>query len=98
MSVRDRLQEFWPHDDSPGWTDYPRNDIRTHRFIARWNRRTAIVVFFGGLWYASTMSKAPSLAALVVALAAWLYAVSNRVRLDALEWELQLEQEDGGEE
>ena len=98
MSVRDRLREFWPHDDSPGFTDYPRYDIRGHRFIARWNRRTALVVFFGGLWYASTTSEPAVPAAFALALAASCYAASNGMRLEALEWELQLEREDGDEQ
>jgi hypothetical protein len=98
VTVLDRLRAFWPHDDSPGFTDYPENDIRAHRHIARWNRRFAVAIFFGGLWYASTTATPATTAAVALALAASFYTSSNGMEVQALRWELQLErEEDGGE-
>jgi hypothetical protein len=91
-SLTQKLREFWPHDDSPGFTDYPENDIKTHRLMAKWGERAAAVVFFGGVWLAQ---RSPELEAVgMLSFAALIYAASNRMRQQALRWELQLEREE----
>jgi hypothetical protein len=93
VTVLDRLRAFWPHDDSPGFTDYPETDIQAHRSMARWNRRFAVVIFFGGLWYASTTAATTATGAVALALATSFYASANGMEVQALRWELQLERE-----
>jgi len=71
-------------------TDYPKADIETHRSIAKWNRRIALVVLVGGLWYSSAEAANPELAALsAVAISAMAYAAATSMRLQALEWEIE---------
>jgi len=89
-----RLRELWPYDDSPGFTDSPEADIQTHRWMATWGDRAGIVIFFLGVWAAQ---RSPDVEAVgILSLAALIYAGSNRLRQQALQWELQLERE--GEE
>jgi hypothetical protein len=91
-SVIEKLRALWPHDDSPGFSDHPENDIRTHRSMAKWGERAAAVVFFGGVWLAQ---RSPELEAVgMLSFAALIYAASNRMRQQALRWELQLEREE----
>jgi len=90
-SVIEKLRELWPHDDSPGFSDYPENDIRTHRSMAKWGERAAAVVFFAGVWLAQ---QSPNVEVVgMLSFAALIYAASNRMRQQALRWELQLERE-----
>lgn len=91
-SVIEKLRELWPHDDSPGFSDYPENDIRTHRSMAKWGERAAAVVFFAGVWLAALQSPNVEVVGML-SFAALIYAASNRMRQQALEWELQLERE-----
>jgi len=90
-SVIDKLRDLWPHDDSPGFSDNPETDIRTHRSMAKWGERAAAVVFFAGVWLAQ---QSPNVEVVgMLSFAALIYAASNRMRQQALEWELQLERE-----
>jgi len=86
------VRSCWPHDDSPGFSDYPENDIRTHRSMAKFGERAAGVVFFIGIWLAHTSSRVA--VAAMVSFAALIYATSNRMRQQALRWELELQKEE----
>lgn len=88
MSIRDYLPT-----DGPGYTDYPDNDIRTHRKIAwslRWMGLLGLVLFTyialqtGPVWM------------LGVAVAVYLICnqASSQLRIEALEWEVALQQRD----
>lgn len=77
---------------SPGFTDYPEVDIKTHRSIARSTRLIGLFAFLGGLYAFHTMDIplwAPFVAGLFCELSA------TNLRLQALEWETQLHAGDG---
>jgi len=68
-----------------GLTNYPRRDIETHRFVARWNARFAGLVVLGGVYTEAVGALEVSYAA-VLATAALMYAVSLSMRIQALRW------------
>lgn len=87
-----RLREWWPHDDSPGYSDQPECDIRTHRSNARlyrWAGVAALLVCFVAAFQAADPIY------LAYGLAAFAFAGVGELilRVQALEWELQLERE-----
>ena len=81
-----RLPDF--ADDSPGFTSYPENDIRTHRQLARfgaWMGNIGLISFgYLGVTEASMWLLAIGIIAYSVC-----QTMSIQLRLQALEWELK---------
>ena len=78
------------------YTDYPENDIRTHRSIAKWNSRIAVAVLLGGAYYATTVEPTLEVGAIAVAVASLVFVSAQSMRIQALEWELEETTEKGG--
>ena len=71
------------------YTSFPKVDIKTHRSIARWNKRISVLVFVAGTLYVPT-AESPSFAAIAtVAIAGMIYSAALSMRLQALEWQIQ---------
>lgn len=71
------------------YTDYPENDIRTHRSIAKWNRRLAYPIMAGGCFYYARYESEPWVLAIVFAVTALVLVSAYGMRIQALEWELE---------
>lgn len=83
-------------DDSPGFSDHPEADIKTHRQLAKGGRLIAALLFFTGSYLATKPEYSPELAITSgTAFAAIAYASANGLSMQALRWELQLEREGG---
>lgn len=80
--------------DGPGFTDHPRTDIATHRSIARGTKRIGWLVFALGV-AAAYLHSAPWYAG--GGFAVWMLSAlsSFGLRLQALEWEYELDVEGG---
>lgn len=85
------IREFLP-TDGPGYTDYPEVDIRAHRKNARFLRLIGvgmlIVLFSGGVIFQNLQSLALAILVYLVCL-----QLSSEHRLEALEWEIELQRE-----
>ncbi|WP_224332888.1 hypothetical protein [Haloprofundus halobius] len=86
--VRETVERFLP-TDGPGHTDYPEVDIRTHRNIAKWNFRIGIAAGVAGLYYGSKTGETWTMFA-GLAFAALSFWSATQLRLEALEWEVEL--------
>jgi len=85
-------------DDSPGFSDHPRVDIKTHRQLAKGVRIIAVLLFLTGSYLATKPGYSPELAITSgTAFAAIAYASANGLSVQALRWELQLGREGGDE-
>jgi len=82
----------WLTTDGPGHTNYPEADIATHRSIARTNRWIGYVgsVLLIAAWYIGRRSDPVGVAGGVLFLLAVTQAASMALRLEALEWEVEL--------
>lgn len=78
------------------YTDYPDTDIQTHRSVAKWNERFAVIVIFGGLFYGASIESVET-GAVAIALGAVAFAVAQSMKIKALRWQLE-ETENGGNE
>lgn len=93
-TITERFQEYWPHDDSPGYSDYPEVDIKAHRRNAVALRVFGLFSFIAGVGVTSTGGgEVYAIYGLVGALLC-LWAGDN-LRLQALEWEIELLKENG---
>lgn len=90
--IKERLASFWPHDESPGYTEYPEADIKAHRANAVQSRRFGLVLFIGAIIATSVTGDGNYFIA-GVALAALCMWASASFRVQALEWEVQLERD-----
>lgn len=91
-----RLSDFT--DGSPGFSDQPRTDIKTHRQLAMGIRLIAVVLFFAGFYLSTIPQYSPELAMTAgIAFSAIAYASANELSIQALRWELQLERGGGNE-
>lgn len=88
--IRARFSEYWPHDDSPGFSDHPEVDIKTHRSIAKTLRLIALGVFVAGLVGALTEGEGWPVLVFALAVALLCLWAADNLRLQALEWEIQL--------
>lgn len=88
------LKKYWPHDDTPGYSDYPEADIRAHRSNAKWARRLGMLIAAAGVLFGAKTGDASN----VWMGLAWgllgLWASAN-LRLQALEWEVKLQSDNG---
>ena len=84
MNLKDYLPTV-----GPGFTDYPENDIRTHRelaWVGRWMGNIGLVLFaYLGITEESVLLLAAGIVAYFVC-----QHMSMRLRLEALEWENEL--------
>lgn len=89
----ERLKQAIRRDDSPGYTDHPEVDIQAHRSNARLTKWLGIATFVAGvLWYLQSDEIVG--AALGVSILFVCFSLEMALRVQALEWEVQLERED----
>lgn len=83
----------WLTTDGPGYSGYPEIDIQAHRSNARLTRLLGILCFGAALGYGLLMN---SLAAIWfgIAIAGWTNWAAAGLEKQALEWELELKQEE----
>lgn len=71
------------------YTEFPEVDIKTHRSLAKWNRRFGFVIAAGGFYYYAAIETEPWVLSLVIAVVALVLLGSSEMRIQALEWELE---------
>ena len=84
------LKDYLP-TGGPGFTDYPENDIRTHRKIASSTRWIGIFALIGISAQASRWMEPQLFGVAAIAYLMCMHA-STHLRLQALEWENELTQ------
>ena len=85
------LRSLWNRikpTDGPGHTDDPIADIKTHRWIAKWNKRFAAVVFAVGIIYGTSVDSL-ELVAILIGISAFMFAIAQSLEIEALEWYIE---------
>jgi len=72
------------------YTEYPEADISTHRWIAKWSGRLAFLVGIAGVGYGQYIDDT-GYTTFAIAAAALIYASALGVKMQALEWQLEVD-------
>ena len=76
-------------NDTVAFTDSPRVDIKTHRWLATTTKWMSIVVLLVGLW--NVQAVAHQNGEMLIAIAAFIYVNAIGLELQALQWEMEME-------
>lgn len=71
------------------FTEYPEADIRTHRWIAKWSGRLGVLVGIVGVGYGQYIDDT-AYTTFAIAAAALIYTSALGVKVQAIEWQLEV--------
>jgi len=76
-------------NDTVGFTDCPRADIKTHRSLATTTKWMSILVVLVGVWNVQAVGHQTG--GVLIAIAAFIYVNAIGLELQALRWEMEME-------
>lgn len=90
MKAIKHLKAALTKDDSPGFTEYPENDIKTHRSIGSFLSNMGSIFFFGTIFAGNVMPEPLLYSAIGISMSALIIGSGQGMKIQALRWENQL--------